>query len=58
MRIVQIIPIKYFKIEIYVQIKYQKTIILMMIMFIKNVIINAKNVVHQEMKQLIIVMNV
>ena len=59
MRIVQVIHIEYFKIEIYVQLKFQKIIILIiMIIYIKNVIIHVKNVVNQEMKQIIIVMNV
>ena len=36
---------------------FQKIIILMVI-YIKNVMINAKNVVNQEMKQIIIAMHV
>ena len=36
---------------------FQKIIILMVI-YIKNVMIHVKNVVNQEMKQIIIVMNV
>jgi hypothetical protein len=57
--IVQMILIEYFKIERYVQMKYQKIIILIiMITYIKNVIILVKNVVELEMNKIIIVMNV
>jgi hypothetical protein len=59
MRIVQVIHIEYIKIEIYVQLKFQKIIILIiMIIYIKNVIILVKFVVNKEMKLLIIVINV
>ena len=59
MRIVQVIHIEYFKIEIYVQLKFQKIIILIiMIIYIKNAIILVKFVVKEEMKLLIIVTNV
>ena len=57
--IVQMVLIDYFKIEIYVQLKFLKIIILMiMIIFIKNVIIHVKFVVIQEMKYIIIVIYV
>ena len=49
--IVQWEHIEYFKIEIYVQLKFQKIITLILIIYSKNVIIHAKNVVNQEMNQ-------
>ena len=52
MMIVQMVHIEYFKTEIYARLKFQTIII-----YIKNVIIIAKNVLNWEMKLLIIVMN-
>ena len=58
MMIVQMVHIEYFKTEIYARLKFQTIIIsIIMIIYIKNVIIIAKNVLNWEMKLLIIVMN-
>ena len=57
--IAQLILLGYSKIEISVLIKFQKIFIqIIEIIFIKNVIILVKYVVYQEMKKIIIVMNV
>ena len=50
MMIVQMVHIEYFKTEIYARLKFQTIIIsIIMIIYIKNVIIIAKNVLNWEM---------
>ena len=59
MIIVHLVHIEYIKIEIDVQILFQSIIILMLtVIYIKNALVLVINVLNQEMRQIIIVMNV